>query len=287
MAFRGIVKLHNYNDLAKMGIVSYKHSMPAGDLLSLLPGLRQVYRASGNKALIYQRVNLTYGDMGGAYAGAAYSIKDEKDTPVTMNMAVFSALKPLLLHQDYIEDFVEWDGQKIDIDFDILRQWDTTMPYGSINRWPFYLWPDMACDLSEPWLSCVAVEQSESSGKILINRTERYNNMLVSYNFLKKYEDRVLFIGLPKEQEVFNAQHKLSILRLDCHDFLTIAIALKCCKLYIGNQSAIFQVAEGLKITRLLETLKQLPNVIGSGRGFYDYLHQNSLEYYVDKLFNE
>lgn len=269
-----------------MGVVSYKHSFPAGDCLSLLPGLREVYRASGNKALIYQRVNLQYSDLCGAYPGATYSIKNEQGIPVSMNRAVFEALRPLLIYQDYIEDFVVWEGQKTDFDFDILRSQETTMPYGSINRWPFYIFPDMACDLSERWLEVGDFPNAYSIGKILINRTERYNNMLISYNFLKRYADNVLFVGLPQEHEAFCKQH-IEVPKLEITDFRDLAIHLYWCKCYIGNQSAIFQVAEGLKVPRILEVCKQLPNVIGNGPGFYDFLNQYSLEYYVDKLFNQ
>jgi len=126
--------------------------MPAGDLLSLMPSFKQLYENTGKKIIVYQRVNLAYGDMMGAYIGATYSIKDENSVPVTMNRAVFEALGPLLLLQDYIEGFCEWKGEPVNYDMDLLRQIDTTMPYGNIGRWPMYLWPEMSCDLSKPWL---------------------------------------------------------------------------------------------------------------------------------------
>jgi hypothetical protein len=125
-----------------------------------------------------------------------------------------------------------------------------------------------------------------AEGKILINRTERYNNVLISYNFLKKYENKVMLVGLPNEHEVFCKQNKLDIPRLEVADYLEIAMALKSCKVYIGGQSSIFQVAESLKIPRILEVCNSIPNVIGSGPGFYDFLTQRNLEYYCEKLFN-
>ena len=48
--------------------------MPCGDLLSILPGLKKVWKETGKKWIIYQRVNLEYGEMYGAYLGAKYSI---------------------------------------------------------------------------------------------------------------------------------------------------------------------------------------------------------------------
>lgn len=268
-----------------MKIASILHSFPAGDLLSILPGLKQVSKDSGCKWIIYQRVNQSYG-VHGAYLNAKYSIFDEHGEPVMMNLPTLQALRPLLLAQDYIEDFREWDGESVDFNFDLLREGTTTMPGGSINRWPFYIWPDMATDLSKPSLYVPLRDYPEVKGRILINRTERYNNILISYNFLKQYGDRVMFVGLPSEHEVFCKHNKLNIPRLNASDYLEIAIALDNCKFYIGGQSSIFQVAELIKIPRILEVCNSIPNVIGSGPGFYDFLTQRSLEYYCDKLFN-
>jgi hypothetical protein len=269
-----------------MGVIKWLHSMPCGDLLSLMPGFKQIYETSGNKTLVYQRLNHTYG-IGGAYLGAKYSIKDDEGEPVTMNRMVFDAVRPLLMDQEYIEDFMEWSGEPTDYNLDAIREQPVTTPYGCINRWPFYIWPDMACDLSKRWLEVSGLFQSEVRGKILVNRTERYNNALISYNFLKKYKSHVLFVGLENEWEIFCKQNKVDIPILYVDDYREIAIALDSCRFYIGNQSSIFQLAEGLKVSRVLEVCRDIPNVIGSGPGFYDFLTQRSLEYYVDKLFNE
>lgn len=269
-------------------IVRWLHSMPAGDLLSLMPGFKQIYESSGNKALIYQKVDHSYG-MFGAYLGAKYSIKNEEGEPVTMNRMVFEAVKPLLLAQDYIEDFVEWNGEDADFNFDVLREYPSTMPGGCINRWAFYVWPDMACDLSKKWLQVKEEDEWDHNlaiDSILINRTERYNNSLISYSFLKKYK-HVYFVGLDDEYNIFCKQNKIDIPRLKIAHYSHLAASLNQCKFYIGGQSSIFQVAEGLKIPRLLEVCKDIPNVIGSGPGFYDFLTQRSLEYYVEKLFNQ
>lgn len=269
-----------------MKLVTLLHTFPAGDLLSLLPGLRQVSKDNDCKWIIYQRVNQPYG-VHGAYLNAKYSIFDEAGEPVMMNMEVFKALRPLLLAQDYIEDFREWDGQPVDFNFDLLREGTTTMPGGCINRWPMYIWPDMATDLSKESITIPYKIDQRVIGKILINRTERYNNTLISYNFLKQYRNKVMFVGLPNEHEVFCKQNKLDIPRLEAADYLEIATALYNCKVYIGGQSSIFQVAESLKIPRILEVCNSIPNVIGSGPGFYDFLTQKCLEYYVDRLFNQ
>ena len=264
--------------------------MPAGDLLSILPGLKHLYDRTGRKSVIYQRINLGYGDMYGAYPGAVYSIKNDEGVPVTMNKATFDALSPLLCYQDYIHDFRIWDGEQVDYDFDMLRQFDSTMPYGSINRWGWYLWPEMACDLSLKSIDVshpqALTDRDSLRDKMIINRTERYNNMLISYTFLKKYNDKVLFVGLPTEHQVFCKQHGIDVPLYSVNNFFDLAVIMNNCKLFIGNQSMAFQIAEHLKVPRILECCKQIPNVIGSGPGFYDFINQRSLEYYCDKLYN-
>lgn len=267
-------------------VLRFSHSMPCGDLLSLMPSFKEIYESTGHKCTIYQRVNIPY-DGVGAYPGAKYSIKDENDTPVTMNRAVFDAVKPLLLSQDYIQDFEIWDGHEVDHHLDILRQHDTPMPFGSINEYLHFVLPQTACDLSKPWLNIPYFINQQVIGKILINRTERYNNMFISYNFLRKYEGNVMFVGLPSEHEWFCKQNNISIPRLEAKDYFEIAVALYNCKLYIGNQSSVYQISEGLKIPRILEVCKSIPNVIGYGPNHYKFLTQPNLEYYVNKLFNQ
>lgn len=268
-----------------MKIVTLLHSFPAGDLLSVLPGLKQVSKDNDCKWIIYQRVNQSYG-VHGAYLNAKYSIFNEEGEPVMMNLPTLKALRPLLLAQDYIEDFREWNGESVDFNFDALREQPTTMPGGAISRWAFYLWPDMATDLSKESITIPYKIDQRVIGKILVNRTERYNNILISYNFLKQYGDKVMFVGLPNEHEVFCKQNKLDIPRLEAADYLEIAHALYNCKFFLSGQSSIFQVAEHLKIPRILEVCNSIPNVIGSGPGFYDFLTQRALEYYTAKLFN-
>lgn len=269
-----------------MGVIKYLHSMPCGDLLSLLPGFKQIHESTGHKTIIYQRIDHPYGLYGGAYLGAKYSIANDQGEPVTMNRMVLNAVRPLLLSQSYIEDFKDWESEQYDYNLDALREQPVTTPYGAINRWMFYVWPETATDLSKEWLTIPYKIDQRVIGKILINRTERYNNSLISYNFLKQYEDKILFVGLPKEHEIFCKQNKLDVPRLEAVDYLEIAIALYNCKFYIGGQSSVWQVAEGLKIPRVLEVCRDIPNVIGSGPGFYDFLTQKSLEYYTAKLFN-
>src|SRR6185503_12821434 len=157
---------------------------------------------------------------------------------------------------------------------------------GSITRWPGYAWTDMQCDLSQRWVDVgQVIARGESwdeiningvniANKILINRTSRYQNHMIHYWFLKEYAKDLVFTGLPEEHEAFCRQWELDIPLLVVKDFLELAIALRSCRYFIGNQSMCFALAEAMKIPRLLEVCPYAPNVIPCGRDGYDFLHQ-------------
>lgn len=60
--------------------------------------------------------------------------------------------------------------------------------------------------------------------------------------------------------------------------FLELAEIIAVCKLFIGNQSFPFSIAEGLKIQRILELSTDIINVVPEGKGGYDVLFQYHFE---------
>ncbi len=64
-------------------------------------------------------------------------------------------------------------------------------------------------------------------------------------------------------------------------DFLQLAQLIAGSRLFIGNQSLPFAIAEALKVNRLLEVYYKAPNVAVSGRNGYDFCFQQQFEYLV------
>jgi hypothetical protein len=124
------------------------------------------------------------------------------------------------------------------------------------------------------------------TGKVLINRTDRYTNPNINYEFLKKYEDECRFIGTQREWNNLCMQNDLNIRKLHVDNFLEYAQAVKQSKFYISNQSQGFQLAQGLMHPRLLEACPWASNVIVYGEHAYDFINQMGLEYHFDVLFN-
>jgi hypothetical protein len=268
-------------------MIKFKTSSPAGDLMSMLPGIKKLCEDKNKRAIIYQRLDVA----GIGYEGAIHPFKNEIGDEVMMNEYMLNMLKPLLESQDYIEKFETYTGQEYDIDLDKVRmQVFTNQPLGSINRWIFYVYPQMTCDLSESWIKKEELPHYlalfEFSDKLIINFTFRYRNTIIDYNFLKKYQDKVVFVGLKEEKDFFCKQWGLEIDHIETNNFRELAALFATAKGFLGNQSFCYQLAEGLKIPRILELSPVIPNVVPTGENAYDFYHQQAVEYYVDKVLN-
>lgn len=285
-----------------MKTLTYLHNCNSGDLICALPGIREAYRKYGKKAVICQEL-----DMPGHYMpGLIHSVKDEKGEQVTMNQRMFDMLRPLILSQDYVEDFQVYSDQKIDIDLTIIResvvcsdeQSDkphtviaakqfVNIPNMALPGWTMLAYPPMACDISEPWLIVQDAEDS-FSGYILVNRTERYKNAKIDYSFLKRYDNEILFTGTETEHGKFCKEFKLDFPRLMVDNFLDLAQTLKSCLFFIGNQSFPWNLANAMGIPRILEMCSYAPNCQPFvGKENYGFLDQVPLEYYFDILYNK
>lgn len=274
--------------------ISFKHSCNAGDLIASLPGIKQVCQTLGQKAIIYQALNV----KAYYYDGATHPVTNEGDM-VCMNEAMFNMIKPLLLSQSYIEDFVVFNGQKAIVDLDVIRDnidhnqkhCFVNMPAGMIQSWIILAYPDMATDLSKPWLDVPLPWPSDgiaTKGKIVLNYTERYRNPRIDYSFLKEYQEHLLFAGTEKENAIFSSRWKLEIPHLGVDDFLDLATCIKGARFFAGNQSMNWNIANGIGVPRILEMCAFAPNCQPFvGENNFGYYHQGAAEYYFDRLFNE
>jgi hypothetical protein len=211
----------------------------------------------------------------------------------------FDMMKPLIEAQSYVNSFNIWKGEEIIVDLDKHRERALGMPYGSIHRWLGFCYPDTQCDLSKPWIKVdqfgsfthhqdgSITAESKYPSKVLINRTSRYNKPYLTYWFLEKYKENLMFCGLPEEHQKFQKDWGFELPLLIVDNFLELAIAIKCCKFFLGNQSMCYAIAEALKVPRLLEVCDFAPNVQPIGPNGFDFQFQEGLVYLVDKLMKE
>lgn len=283
----------------------FKFSILPGDLINAMPGIKASCERMGTKAMIYLGLDIEW--------QMVPEISQGRTSQVTLTRKTMEMLRPLLMSQSYIEgvesfeekfpekyqawcqafkthgDFktaAAWYNQPQDmVDLDKHHLIPIGMPYGNIYRWQFYTYPDMACDLSKPWLQ-VEPNDTIPHDTIIINRTERCRNENIDYSFLKQYESRLLFVGLESEWLKFKEETKIDLPLFTAKDFLELAQVIASCSFFIGNQSLCFSLAEAIKVPRILEICPFLPNVIPCGEHAYDFYYQQCFENYVQLLAN-
>ncbi|GGH23675.1 hypothetical protein [Mucilaginibacter phyllosphaerae] len=200
---------------------------------------------------------------------------------VMLNQGMVNNLIPLIQSQPYINNCEVYTDQPIHIDLDYFRS--GTVPLnGNIARWYSYI-TGVSPVLWKPWLTIDA--DKSYADTIVMARSGRYQNRAIDYSFLNAYP-KVVFIGIESEYKdllpvIPNLQWK------PVTDFLELAQVVAGCRLFIGNQSFPFSVAEALKVPRILEVSYEIINVVPEGEGSHDFFYQEHLEYLVKELTNE
>ena len=250
--------------------VSFKHSGNSGDIIYSFPA---VFALSQGKDVhfflhAHQPINNRnlYHPLGN----------------VMLNDKMIEMLKPLLLYQPNIKVVEHFNEQAVDYNLDLIRDYSFYLDRSSIVRWYFLIF-GVSYDSSQPWL--IAPKDEQYKDCIVIARSHRYRSPVVDYRFLKKYPNK-LFLGLEDEYNDMKATVG-DLAYQPVNDFLQMATIINSCKLFIGNQSFPFSLAEGLKAKRLLEVYYKTPNVIVEGKGANDFMYQPQFEYAVQRLLHE
>jgi hypothetical protein len=263
-----------------METTAFSHPGNIGDTWSSTPAMNEYYKKTGKKIMLY----LVNGHRAEYYEGATHPTKNSEGEFVMLNEKMIEMMIPLLKQQECIADVKMWDNEEIVVNLGDIRNTYVGMPNFSINRWYFYAFPDLSCDLSGVWLNVPDAEKDIAKNKIIITRSERYRNELIDYSFLKPYEDDCLFCGTMREYNNFCMSFDLNIRKLNINNFLELAQAIKQCKFHITNQTQAFQLSESQKIPRILELCSYAPNCIPIGHKAYDFLSQRALESYFHEL---
>lgn len=252
---------HPYKELT-----AFKHSGNAGDIIYSLPTVWELSRAG--KADFYLHT-----DQPGDYNYDYHPLGN-----VTMSGKMASMLTPLLQYQPKISRVALYNGQPVDYNLDEFRRYSFRLDNGNITHWYFNVY-GIYHDTSVPWL--VAPTDANYADTIVIARSHRYRSPGVDYGFLKKYPNKI-FLGVPEEYE--DLKTALPGLQFKpVADFLEMATVINSCKLFIGNQSFPFALAEALKVKRLLEVYYKAPNVVVQGKNGSDFIYQPQFEHAVKR----
>lgn len=215
---------------------------------------------------------------------------------VLTNNVLANFLKPLLEFQSNINsveivkhdiNYNELTNDYIIFNLDKFRNIPCNFSANYIPKYYFYMLPYLkydSADLIKP--SIIAKTDNRAKNKILIFRSSRYHNKLISYKFLEKYKDKIIFIGLEDEYLDFYKNY-FQCEYIKINNALEAANLINSAELVIGNQTFLFAIAELLKVPRLLEQCQYCPNVITLGGISQDIVFQNQFESIIKNFYHE
>ena len=132
-------------------------------------------------------------------------------------------------------------------------------------------------DLTNPWLYNIGLKLVSA---IVVNCTPRYHNNVVEFNWkaLLPFKNDCIFIGNDKDYNYFNNLYKLDLKRIKTKDALEMAEIINGSKLFVGNQSLAFAIAEGLKHTRAIERFTEKDNCYFPCNNSYDKIDEELIK---------
>jgi hypothetical protein len=251
-----------------MKVIKIKHSGNLGDIIYSVYAMRAASMLHQAKVVLFIELNkpiILHSSFVHPLGG------------VMMNEYMFKMAKPLLKRIDFIEDVLIYNGQKLDYNFDKFRELNFNLAAGSIKKWYLYAYPELQDYFdSDYFLNLIYNKENY----IVINRSQRYNNPFIDYSILNDYEIKKYFVGTKQEYDIM-AKDVKDLEYKEVKDFLELAHFINSSKLFIGNQSMCYAIAELIQTTRLLEVAPACPNVITEG---YEMFTQEGFKHALDSI---
>ena len=248
--------------------VTFLHSGHLGDVINSLPLIKEIAKTKKCNFIIEKNKLIPSQAIDPDHPLGKYYLTD-----ISVNKML-----PLLKKQSYLNKVEIFNKQKIDVDLNLIRSMPINFNIDSV-RWYFHI-TGVHGDLTVPYLD--NIDNHNLKNKIIIIRTKRRRNNLINYTFLNEYQN-VLFLGL--EDEYNDLKREIPSMEFyECKDFLEMAEIIQSCKIFIGNLSFGYTLAEGLKKPRLLESGPNFPLVYPNGENAFDFYFQNHFEKNFKKL---
>ena len=246
--------------------INFLHSGHLGDIINSLPFIRKI--SQKKKCNLFININRKINK----------DVKTEqhpsKDFFLTSDS--FNKLIPLLKVQPYLKKIEIYKKQKVDINLDFFRDLPINFNIDSV-RWYLHI-TGVNPNLNKPYL--LKIKKSKKFNKhIVFMRSLRRQNNHINFKFFDKYK-KLIFIGLHNEYLDLKKQIK-SLKYYECKNFLEMAEIINSSKLFVGNLSFGFTIAEGLKRQRLLESYLNFPLVYPNGENACEFYFQNHFEKHV------
>ena len=164
----------------------------------------------------------------------------------------FEKIKSLLKVQDYIND-VTCDDILPQNAYNLLSIEDSFIntERGYLAEFYYNLSPHHLP--REFWKPILKVEPNYNfKDKILLFINLKYKNPFLDFLFLKKYQDKLLFVTINENDYNFFCKKYFQIEKIKYNNFLELAQYIVGAKGFIGNQGEIFTISDCLKSNRIL-----------------------------------
>lgn len=224
--------------------MKFRHAGDRGDIIYAMPMMKH------------------WGDVDLYIEAASYT--RERLTPDK-----WACLAPLLLSQPYIKSVSEWSGENCENGNAFRAAMNKSFrnaysrpnaqereavrkQLGSIllTDWQLMQFGLPTSLRDEPWILNI---EPKPAAEVIINRTGRYRGDAFPWHAVwKKYGKRAAFIGSPQEHHEF-CKCCGYVPYVATKDFLEVAQVIKGSKLFVGNWSSPYAVAEGMKHPALVE----------------------------------
>jgi hypothetical protein len=229
---------------------TFKHSGDLGDIIFALPTVR----ALGGGVL--------YLDPRGGDGNPMMVWADKTRTRLTA--AGIDSIKPVLMRQPYIEDVRYWNGENVDYDLDNFRR---HVQFNNLSDCHLAAFGLPSSERDRAWLEIDDPIQVEGK-TIVISRTVRVHGNHAFWELaLMRIKDICLFVGYPKEHEIFVYTFGHPVAYYPTPDIMTMARLIAGCGQFIGNQCLAHALAEGMKKSLINEVYPLHPAAIFEREG--------------------
>jgi len=264
--------------------INVKHSGRLGDIVYALPLVMAIFENLGVPATFYI-LNDYFIDIQKSVFHPGMGLK--------INQKLFDYIKPLLQTQPYIKDVVYCSSEQLPkdcLDLDSFNNMGLNLMASGNQVWYRKAF-GIPIPIEKPWLKLDAVQYNIPEFDVLVNKSTRFFNERINYEFLNEFY-RVGFVGLDVEFTDFKNRNHLSKLEyVPTNSALDFAYLIQNSKMFLGNQSLGFAIAEGIKGPRAVEVYEPVPVVIPIGGHCIEYVYtyqiQGFLENYFEKEFKK
>jgi len=223
---------------------TFKHSGDLGDIIYSLPTIKSL-----GGGVLY--LDITGGEKEPACIAQCYNHK------TTFNKSSYEFIRPLLVKQPYIQDVKIYNGEQIKYNLDTFRNlFNITSRNSKKNLLDLHLeafnLPEW--DHNTAWLT---VDNSVSlHRKTIVCRSARYQSSYLWFHMIKKeLKDKAIFLGLPKEHEIFEYMFDIKIPYHSVKDAYELAQILNGCTALISNGTFALSVGIGLGTVPIMQEL--------------------------------